>query len=173
MTNINKFPGLSRGPIDHNASHLINAIADGDIDMGDAVKLVTSIKSGEILPRVIRTAPDQGSIVYGIAVAGDRDGIYGDGSTTTDLEDDRFVAARINESVIVCTRGRCLAKVQGGLAEITPGSNLTGGPTAGVLDRANPLDYEVATSLGQVDIDITDIDMIAIDFHKDGERNAS
>ena len=37
MTNL--FPGLARGPIDHEASSVINTIANEAITMGDLVQL--------------------------------------------------------------------------------------------------------------------------------------
>ena len=49
MTNL--FVGLARGPIDHEASSVINSIANESIDMGAAVSLVAA-PTTELLPRV-------------------------------------------------------------------------------------------------------------------------
>ena len=114
----NKFPGLARGPIDHNASSVINAISNGVITMGSTVKLNTTIPPSEILPRVEELTGTAGTggaksldpPTYGIVVGGDIDGIYGDGTTATT---DKNRAANAGEAVVVVTQGRCLARVRG------------------------------------------------------------
>ena len=76
------FVGLHRGPIDHEASSVINAVANGSIDMGGSVTLAAT-PATELLPRV-EVADAQGELAYGIAVGGDVDGTYGDGAASTD-----------------------------------------------------------------------------------------
>ena len=67
MTNL--FPGLARGPIDHEASSVINAIASESIDMG-AVVVQLAPAAIELLPRV-ENADAITEIGYGIVVGGD------------------------------------------------------------------------------------------------------
>lgn len=118
MTNF--YQGLHRGPIDHEASSVINVIANAAIDMGACVALVAA-PSTELLPRVTpSTAITSG---YGIAVGGDTDGIYGDGSNSTD--DSTRATSAAGEAVVVVTQGRCPAKVNG---DINIGDKL--GPSA-------------------------------------------
>lgn len=161
MANTNKFPGLARGPLDHEASFVVNVIADETIDMGSVVSLVSpaAFPSNEILPRVRQTQSVGTFLVYGIAVGGDRDGIYGDGSASAD-EDDRFVAAKQGESVIICTNGRCLARVKG---PTNIGGNMGGSDTDGVLQTAAVGQHAIVTTLNS--ISSGDTDMILVDVH--------
>ncbi len=104
----NQFPGLARGPIDHEASSVINAIANEAITMGDLVQLDTSgPPTTEILPRVEVADGGQGLVAYGIAVGGDADGIYGGGGAAADDAERATLAA--GEAIVVVTQGRCLA----------------------------------------------------------------
>ena len=49
---VNNYQGLHRGPIDHEASSVINVIASEAISMGDAVRLNGTIPATELLPQV-------------------------------------------------------------------------------------------------------------------------
>lgn len=161
MANTNKFHGLARGPIDHNASSVINAVANAAVIMGSAVHNAASLSS-ENLPRM-GGASGAGGFVYGIAVGGDADGIYGDGSGTTD----GFQAtSAAGQGIVIVTQGRCLARVTG-TATVAIGDPLTLSATMGVLDKAvTEGDLVCARALQAVTSG--DTDMIAIDFQREG-----
>ena len=164
MANTNRFLGLARGPIDHQSSSVINLIADAAIDMGSAVENVTTIPSAELLPRV-NTTNVQGDPLYGIVVGGDTDGIYGDGSASSD--DSTRASAGAGQGVVVVTQGRCLARVSGdGSAVVAVGDELTQSATSGVLEFAAAVDHVIAIALNAVGAG--DIDMIAVDVQREG-----
>ena len=164
MANTNKFQGLARGPIDHQSSSVINLIADAALDMGSVVELVTLISASETLPRVNTTAV-QGDRTYGVVVGGDTDGIYGDGSASTD--DSTRASTGAGQGVVVVTQGRCLARVSGdGSSVVTVGAELTQSATSGVLEFAAATDHVIAVALNAVGAG--DIDMIAVDVQREG-----
>jgi len=108
MTNFN--PGLFRGPIDHESSSVINATSTGIIEMGSAVVL-QSLGTGELLARVGQSpASAITDELFGIAVGGDTDGIYGDGFALN-LDSNRATNSA-GQGVVVVTQGRCLARVE-------------------------------------------------------------
>ena len=128
---VNRFQGLARGPIDHNASSVINSIADDAIEMGSAVELLGTIVAAENLPRVLETTTVF-SKTYGIAVGGDADGIY----STTGVQsgtDATKATTGAGQGVVVCTQGRCLARVNGNSPAIVIGDKLTPTTTSGIL----------------------------------------
>ncbi len=140
MTNL--YPGLARGPIDHEASSVINVIANEAITMGDLVQLVAA-PTAELLPRAEVADSGQGDkSSYGIAIGGDADGIYGAGGAASD--DTTRAATAAGEAVVVCTQGRCLARVSGTIAI---GDSLTQDATAGVLELAAAGDSVIAKAL--------------------------
>jgi uncharacterized membrane protein len=163
MTNL--YPGLARGPIDHNASSVINVIANEALNMGDAVALVAA-PATELLPRVDQTDA-QGEECYGIVVGGDTDGIYGTGAIAAD--DTTRAAAAAGDGVVVVTRGRCLARVKGDGTAIAVGTKLTPAGAAAVIGQLEPAaagDLVVATALqattGALDIIAVDVDPIGV-----------
>lgn len=159
MTNL--FLGLARGPIEHEASSVINAIANEQIDMGNSVKLIAP-PSLELLPRV-ENGDTQGEFIYGIVVGGDADGIFGDGSASTD-DLTRAVLANqpaAKSSVVVLTQGRGLARVTGTIAL---GDPLTQSATEGVLEVATTGDIIIARALQAS----TGSDIIAVDVQRAG-----
>lgn len=172
----NQFPGLARGPIDHNASSVINVIADDAITMGSLLKLkdlVTPTISSELLPRVEETTGGGTESAYGIAVGGDTDGIYGDGSTATD--DSTRATASAGQGVVVVTQGRCLARVTGfnttgGGANISVGDALapSEGSVSGTLVQGVGTAglFVIARALQPVASGETDI--IAVDIQREG-----
>ena len=105
----NSYPGLALGTIGFRSNSVVNVIANVPILMGSAVQLVAG-PSNELLPRVEPT-DKTGGLVFGIAVGGDADGIYGD-NTTPILEINR-AAVRSEQTVAILTQGRCLARVNG------------------------------------------------------------
>lgn len=159
MTNL--FSGLARGPIDHEASSVINAIANEQIDMGNTVKLVAP-PSLEILPRV-ENGDTQGEALYGVVVGGDADGIFGTGAASTDdTTRATLTGASISESsVVVVTQGRALARVTGTIAI---GDKLTQSATVGVLEVASASDEIIAVALQ----DSTGSDIAAVDIQREG-----
>ena len=165
MTNF--FQGLARGPIDHNASSVINVIANEAITMGSAIKLkdlVTPLIAAELLPRVDETDATS-DIPYGVVVGGDTDGIYGDGSAATD--DSTRAAASAGQAVVVVTQGRCLARVDGDTgAAIVVGSPLAASTTAGVLEVADTNQTHIIARALQPSTGAADI--IAVDVQREG-----
>jgi len=150
------FVGLHRGPIDHEASSVINAVSNESIDMGAAVALVTP-PSTELLPRV-DTVDAQGETSYGVAVGGDVDGIYGDGSDSTD--DTTRATNAAGQGVVVVTQGRCKAKIDG---TIVLGDPLTAS-AAGGLEVAAASDEVIAIALQAASAG----DMAAVDVQRQG-----
>lgn len=163
MTNF--FQGLARGPIDHEASSVINVIANGAIEMGSSVLLNTTIPAAELLPRVEEsTSPAITDNLYGIAVGGDTDGIY---STTgaPSGDDSTRATASAGQGVVVVTQGRCLARVNGSGTAITIGLELSASTTAGVLIPAVATSRIIAIAL-QPSTLVNDI--IAVDVQRGG-----
>lgn len=169
MANINRFPGLARGPIDHEASSLINAITTDVLNMGDAVILSVDEITGEPLPRVSRATAAEEQI-YGIVVGGDVDGVYGDGSSTSD---DTFLAANAaGQAVVICTQGRCLARVSSTDSnnmtnDVLVAAALTAVAEDGALGQATEDGDQVVARLLQK-IESGDLDIVAIDFQREG-----
>jgi hypothetical protein len=160
----NFYLGLARGPIDHQSSSVINAIAHDAIEMGSSVVLHTAIITGELLPRVLESpSPAIDDSIYGIAVGGDTDGIYGDGSTAGG--DSTKATLGAGEGVVVVTQGRCLARVNGDGTAIAIGDPLAASTVAGVLVASVTTSQTIAralqTSTGTADI-------IAVDIQREG-----
>ncbi len=162
----NFFLGLARGPIDHNASSVINVIANGAIEIGSVVTLDTTVDAAELLPRVDEAAASQGIISYGIAVGGDTDGIY---STTGAASGDDSTKATTSagQGVVIVTQGRCLARVDGtGGGAVSVGSPLTvSDTTTGTLELATAGDFVIAIALQDP---TTTTDIIAVDVQREG-----
>ncbi len=156
MTNL--FPGLARGPIDHQASSVINAIASESIDMGATVVQIAAA-SNELLPRV-ENSDAITEIGYGIVVGGDVDGIYGTGAASTD--DTTRAANAAGQAVVVCTQGRCLARIT---EATTLGAALS--PTAtGTLQLANTVAHFIIARALQAGVSG---DIIAVDVQREGQ----
>jgi len=165
MANTNRFQGLHRGPLDHKSSSVINQIANGSIDMGSVVAVATTIVSSETLPRVLQSTTQGSNLSYGIAVGGDTDGIYGDGSASSD--DSTRATNAAGQGVVVVTQGRCPARVSGGGSSVvTIGDPLTQSATTGVLEFATTGDSVIAFALN--DVGAGDIDIIMIDVQREG-----
>lgn len=165
---VNRFQGLARGPIDKQSSSIINVISNALIGMGDNVKLSTVIPAAENLPRTeINDTPTTGG--YGIAVGGDADGIYGDGSSPAPNDETFLATLGAGEGVAIVTQGRCPARVIGQDSAGTPvgiiiGDKLTLGTTDGVLAKALISDDVIAIALNTVTSG--DLDIIAIDVQR-------
>jgi len=148
----NTYTGLARGPIDHNASSVINAISEvgGDfIEMGAAVKLTTP-GDGELLPRV-QTA-NNNDVAYGIAVGGNADGLYPVKPEESDFEISAAVVS--GQGVIVVTEGRCIAKVLAG-DNIMRGDILSPNINGNLHRSVNPNESIIATALQDSTLDST------------------
>lgn len=163
----NFYLGLARGPIDHNASSVINVIADDVIEMGSAVKLVTPIAS-ELLPRVTEVTAFT-DVNYGIAVGGDTDGIYS--PTGTPGENGvNTTAATAGEGVVIVTQGRCLARVDGSAGPILVGTELAASNDFnGTLQTADETTQHVIARALQPSSALNDI--IAIDVQREGRND--
>lgn len=168
----NFFHGLARGPLDHNASSVINLIANGAIQMGSCVINGTAtMESDEILPRVFTVTTQGAPNAYGIAVGGDADGVYNDGSESSDAEFMATTAA--GQGVVIVTQGRCLARVTGSIAGVSAsiaiGDPLTNAGTAtntGHLEKAANGDGIIARALHPV---LTGaVTTIAVDVQREG-----
>jgi len=158
----NRFQGLARGPIDHKSSSVVNRISNGAIDMGSVVILSPTINSKELLPRVEESIDPQTIAVYGIAVGGDTDGIYGDGSVSVD--DKTRATNGAGQGVVIVTQGTCLARVRGSLQPMVIGDALGNSSVAGVLEQIGGSDTVIAIALNIVANG--DTDMIAVDVQR-------
>ena len=107
--------------------------------------------------QILQTTISSDERVYGIAIGGDIDGIYGDGSSSND--DAIHATNSAGQGVVVLTQGRCLARVVG---PVTIGQRLASDDTDGVLKLAVIGDYILAMALNEVQVG--DFDMIAVDF---------
>ncbi len=162
MANTNKYQGLENGALAHSA--IENMTANGPIDMGSTLRLSAPIVAGEIQPRVQVTI-NFGENIYGIAVGGDNDGVYGDGSAST--SDLTRATTQAGQTVRLITRGRCPARVTGGIAGIAIGDKLTPSSTIGVLQKlVAPFKFVAAIALNTVAIG--DTDMIVVEMVKEG-----
>ena len=162
MANTNRYTVLSNGALAHSA--IENMTANGAIDMGSTIRLSAPIVAGEIQPRV-ETTTNIGDVTYGIAIGGDNDGVYGDGSAST--SDLNRATIGPGQTVKLITRGRCPARVTGGAAGISIGDKLTPSNTAGVLQKLiAPFKFVAAVSLNTVAIG--DTDMIIVEMVKEG-----
>jgi len=170
LANTNRFLGLARGPIDHNASSVINVIANEAITMGSAVALVAAIPTDELLPRVDET-DSLADITYGIVVGGDTDGIYGDGTAATD--DSTRAAASAGQGVVVVTQGRCLARV-GGFDQAGAGANISIGNALAASSTDDGVLVQASSTSGIViarplqTVASGDTDIIAVDIQREG-----
>lgn len=156
-----KYQGLARGPIDHDASSIINAIADSSpVFMGEAMQIVDS-PANETLPRV--EAVDGSEDVYGFAVGGDADGIY---APTFSIDPRFFAVTKLGQGVELCTQGRCLSLADAVSADINVGDPLK--LVFGLfLDRATSSgDIVVARALSS--LAMGEFDMIPIDVQREG-----
>ncbi len=117
-----------------------NAIADEDIFIGDPVIFVTQ-PAGEREPRV-EPNNSQGVAIAGIAIDGDQKGLYDDG-----LRGATEKVAAAGETIKLCTKGRCKARVKGDGTTITLGEKLTLSATEGHLEKAIAQDEIGAVSL--------------------------
>ena len=158
----NQFPGLARGPIDHESSSVINAIANDLIITGESVDLVPTPTTAELLPRI---ESHGGTGFYGVAVGGDADGVY----ATSDSPTTENEAATAGQGVVVVTQGRCLALVDAPVTAIVLGSPLTitaGGKTLELADASGEL--VVARALQP--LAMTDgLSLIAVDVQREDE----
>lgn len=174
MTNF--YLGLARGPIDHNASSVINSISNLKIEMGSAVKLLTTIGSAELLPRVLEvTANDE--VAYGVVVGGDFDGVYGDGSLDTGTPLTTVAAAIPGKGVVVVTQGRCLARVRttnranAGTQIAIDTPLVAGNPTTGTVGQLIPASNAAETVIARALQPVTTTntsDIIAVDVQREG-----
>ena len=163
MTNL--YPGLARGPIDHQSSSVINAISFEAIEMGSLVKILPPdipVLSNQLLP-VIQESPggNPGAFTYGVVVGGDADGIYGDGNVG--VNDLTRAALGANQGVAVCTQGRCLAKVD---EAVNLGDKLSASNVTAQLEKAGLNDFVIATALQNATAPAPD--MIAVDIQREG-----
>ncbi len=126
--------------------------------MGDGVILSTT-PATELLPRATANASGNEQL-YGVAVGGDADGIYGDGTVGTATSG--TTAANVaGEAIVVVTQGRCPARVTGTVAI---GDALVAEGTTGLLvvpaipaatDRVIAIALQVnTTGVGIIAVDV-------------------
>lgn len=166
----NLFPGLARGPIDHKASSIINAIASTALDMGSSIHLSEVdiiFFPNEFFPRVTTTTITAEK-TYGIVVGGDTDGVYGDGTAATD--DSTRAATSGGQGVVVCTQGRCLARVDATDPIVIGdalGANIE--VMSGVLTKAfDPTQVIIARALENVTSTPDVLNIIPVDVQREG-----
>ena len=157
----NKFLGLWEGPIDHKASSVINATYEkvntsstgDDVVIGDTVYLV-SPPTSDLLPRVdwILNA-SQAELFYGIAVAGDKGGIYPSkgtgfavGGAGQGFIIPTLLTTKSGDGLRVCTQGRCITRISGG-TDINVGDKLSVDSNISGLKLAVSTERVVATAL--------------------------
>ena len=173
LTLSNEYLGLSQGPIDHNASSVINVICgDSDLQIGETVILLPEgtgvgfTQPEDLLPRVGRTKI-YGSQIYGVVVGGDFEGIYDDGLISLDSNNIALglTVAFFGSGVRVCIQGRCLALSDGDtLAPINTGDSLTSSVIGLVLAREGQAVSAIALQpTSQAD------SIIAIDIQREGK----
>ncbi len=105
----NKFFGLWQGPVDHNASSVVNAIYDTSDPVNFAVigcTVFIQTSSKGLLPEVnFIDNMAQEFLFYGILVGGDIDGIYQvSGGTLLTNDEGPDVVALSGDGVKVCTQ---------------------------------------------------------------------
>lgn len=137
----NNYPGLSRGPLNHKSTSVINLISGASHSMGDVVILATAITAGELIPRTAAVG-GQGVTSIGVVCGGDVDGIYGTGAAASD--DTQRASNAAGQGVEVCTQGLCLARVTGTIAV---GDPLTPSATVGALEAGTTADLIVARAM--------------------------
>lgn len=142
VTFVNKYLGLAQGPIDRNASSIINAVCgDENLAIGDIVRLlpvgtgVGFTQSDDLLPRIGKV-DEFGGESYGIIVGGDFEGVYSDGVIDTSDLSSGIIVSFFGDGVTICTQGRCLALANGLTIQINIGDALTPSPT-GLVDGLN------------------------------------
>lgn len=168
LTLTNQYPGLAQGPIDHNASSIVNLICgDSQLLVGEVVRILPDgtgegfTPPDELLPRV-GIVQDENDPIFGVIVGGDFDGIYRDGEITIGLESG-IIAAFLGDGVRVCLQGRCLAIADGSLGTFQIGDALSA--SNGVMKIAIPTDNVIAKALQSSS---TDNNIIAVDVQREG-----
>lgn len=165
----NQFLGLHTGPVDHQSTSVINAIANNKIQMGATVLIDQNLSPTDILPRVRGTTSSLTGtpLVYGIAVGGDADGIYNDGAISTD--DTTQATLEQLQAIKVVTQGRCPALIKGFTGAVTPAQINIGDPLThnqGRLQLAASGDTVIARALHPVSPSA--VDVIAVDVKREG-----
>lgn len=163
MASANRYPGLSKGPIDtgDRGSIITNEISGGAIEMGAVVKYDT-IAASQLIPSVVITTTQGLRGAIGIAVDGANDGVYGTGAAATD--DTTKATTASGQAVAILKFGRAPCKVLGAVLAI--GDGLTPSDTDGYLEKGLAGDFIVAKALS-VKAN-TDLDIIAVEFNLDG-----
>jgi len=171
----NKFFGLWQGPIDHDASTVINAIYDTTDPtnfavMGDSVFIQTS--NDKLLPEVnFVGSTQQEFLFYGILVGGDKDGIYPTaGDTPFASSDTDFTIAFSGDTVRVCTQGRCVAAIDNEVTSYNVGDPLKA-ERGGDLRKATSGSLVVARALQKLDATFDSnrlFSYMAVDIQREG-----
>ena len=176
VTGVNKFFGLWAGPIDNNASSVINAIWDTQgtqrAVIGDSVIIKLS-PSTELLPQIFFTSTFTVDQFYGIIIGGDRKGEYPiNGQTLTFLVTDKTTVGLPGDTVRVCTQGRCIARTNILPTAINVGDPLTPANQAGELRKATTSgDNVIARALQPLAINNNSLifNFLAIDIKREGK----
>ena len=132
------YPGLFDGGAG-GESVIVNFIADEAIEIGGPV-ITVAAGTGELQARV---EPSTDGAIYciGVAVGGDANGIFVDGTTANDGN----AAAAAGETVKVCTYGRCKVRVDGSTgganSNIVVGDPLSIGALDEVAQKTQAVDY--------------------------------
>lgn len=160
----NLYPGLFEGPIDHNASSVINAICgDFFLATGEVVRELEigsasgKTPPGSLLPRV-GIPKTSGDPAYGVVVGGQNKGIFADGKEFENIDLAKkagIVAGLQGDSVRVVTQGRCLAEiVNRSNSELSINTPLTGDRDEpivfGAFKKAESGDFVLARLLQEI-----------------------
>jgi len=172
LTLSNEYLGLAQGPIEHEASSIVNATCGASsLKIGDIVGILpkgTGIgftQADDLLPRVGKISFVTGG--YGIVVGGDFEGVYSNG--VIDLDSNNLALGLIvsffGDGVRVCIQGRCLALADGTLnGAINVGDGLIPTPTG--LVKTTVLDNRVIARALQSTSKANSI--IAVDVKREG-----
>ena len=185
----NEFEGLAEGIV-YNKIRAINRICgDSGLITGDVVKNLPVgsgtgfTPSGSLIPRVgiVTISGEKG---YGVVVGGNKKGIYVDGFRPSSLFVDSslkqgILAGKEDDSVRVCTKGVCLARVINATAvALEVGTSLTpdiGGTTSidnfGTFRKAETGDFVLARLLQLVPAGTegdTRLRIVAVNVQREG-----
>ena len=160
----NLYPGLADGPINNDATSVINAIVGDDfLIIGEVVRVLRLgttdgfTRASDLLPRV-GIPSSAGDPAYGVVVGGNKKGTYHEGIEPTDEENASqlgILAGLITDGVKVCTKGMCLAEIvnRAGIP-LNIGDPLTsdrGGGVFGAFKLATSGDFVLARLLQPID----------------------
>lgn len=172
VTLSNEYLGLAQGPIEHEASSIVNAVCgESSLKIGDVVGILPDgtgvgfTQPEDLLPRVGKISFSIDG--YGIVVGGDFEGVYSDGVINLDPNGLALglVVSFFGDGVRVCTQGRCLALADGTLnGAINVDDELI--PSSTGLAKSSAIDNRIIAKALQPTAKANSI--IAVDVKREG-----